>query len=177
MVNPSRFAFDPQIDKPWGSTLREKLPRSVCLRYVNWRSKERQHGLFGVSFCWGADNTARGISMIASISSSGSRHGKNVCLVLRYSDRQRSEISSLTLKMLLWNLSRLRSYTQWVCLGAHPIPDLQQWRTFIMSTCWCSLAPPICIPQAHGSCSFSLRVFPQGLSIRGSTKNYLRFSI
>ena len=26
--------------------------------------------------------------------------------------------------------------------------------------CWRSLAPPICIPQAHGSCSFSLRVFP-----------------
>ena len=35
----------------------------------------------------------------------------------------------------------------------------------------------ICILQAHGSCCFSLRVFPQGLSIRGSTKNYLRFSI
>ena len=42
MVNPSRFASDPRIDKPWGSTLREKLPRSVRLRYVNWRSKERQ---------------------------------------------------------------------------------------------------------------------------------------
>ena len=39
------------------------------------------------------------------------------------------------------------------------------------------LSAPICIPQAHGSCSFSLRVFPQGLSIRGSTKNFLRFSI
>ena len=39
------------------------------------------------------------------------------------------------------------------------------------------LSTPICIPQAHGSCSFSLRVFPQGLSIRGLTKNYLRFSI
>ena len=32
------------------------------------------------------------------------------------------------------------------------------------------LSTPICIPQAHGSCSFSLRVFPQGLSIRGLTK-------
>ena len=42
MVNSSRFASDPWIDKPWGSTLREKLPRSVCLRYVNWGSKERQ---------------------------------------------------------------------------------------------------------------------------------------
>ena len=42
MVNPSRFASDPQIDKPWGSTLREKLPRSVRLRYVNWRFKKRQ---------------------------------------------------------------------------------------------------------------------------------------
>ena len=42
MVNSSRFASDPRIDKPWGSTLREKLPRSVRLRYVNWRSKERQ---------------------------------------------------------------------------------------------------------------------------------------
>ena len=45
MVNPSRFASDPRIDKPWGSTLREKLPRSVRLRYVNWDSKERQQGL------------------------------------------------------------------------------------------------------------------------------------
>ena len=42
MVNSSRFAFDPRIDKPWGSTLREKLPRSVRLRYVNWGSKECQ---------------------------------------------------------------------------------------------------------------------------------------
>ena len=30
------------------------------------------------------------------------------------------------------------------------------------------LSAPICIPQAHGSCSFSLRVFPQGLSIHGT---------
>jgi len=42
MVNPSRFASDPRIDKPWGSTLREKLPRSVRLRYINWGAKERQ---------------------------------------------------------------------------------------------------------------------------------------
>ena len=42
MVNPSWFASDPHIDKLWGSTLREKLPRSVCLRYVNWGSKECQ---------------------------------------------------------------------------------------------------------------------------------------
>src|SRR6185436_2522314 len=42
MVNPSRFASNPRIDKPWGSTLREKLPRSVRLRYVNWGSKECQ---------------------------------------------------------------------------------------------------------------------------------------
>ena len=42
MVNSSQFASDPWIDKPWWSTLREKLPRSVCLRYVNWGSKERQ---------------------------------------------------------------------------------------------------------------------------------------
>src|SRR6185369_15271259 len=27
------------------------------------------------------------------------------------------------------------------------------------------LRAPIYVPQAHGSCSFSLRVFPQGLSI------------
>ena len=39
------------------------------------------------------------------------------------------------------------------------------------------LSAPICIPQAHSSCSFSLRVFPQGLSIHGLTKNYLMFSI
>ena len=31
-------------DKPWGSTLREKVPRSVRLRYVNWGSKECQQG-------------------------------------------------------------------------------------------------------------------------------------
>ena len=31
------------------------------------------------------------------------------------------------------------------------------------------LSAPICIPQAHGSCSFSLRVFPQGLSIHGTS--------
>src|SRR6185369_13676617 len=42
MVNPCRFASDPRIDKPWGSTLREKLTRSVRLRYVNWCSKEHQ---------------------------------------------------------------------------------------------------------------------------------------
>src|SRR6185437_14112259 len=42
MVNPSRFFVDPRIDKPWGSTLREKLPRSVRLRYINWGAKERQ---------------------------------------------------------------------------------------------------------------------------------------
>ena len=42
MVNPSRFASDSRIDKPWGSTLREKRPRSVRLRYVNWCSKECQ---------------------------------------------------------------------------------------------------------------------------------------
>ena len=44
MVNSSRFAFDPRIDKPWGSTLREKLPRSVRLQYVNWCFKKRQQG-------------------------------------------------------------------------------------------------------------------------------------
>ena len=43
MVNPSPFASDPRIDKPWGSTLREKLPRSVRLWYVNWGSMECQH--------------------------------------------------------------------------------------------------------------------------------------
>ena len=30
------------------------------------------------------------------------------------------------------------------------------------------LRAPIYVPQAHGSCSFSLRVFPQGLSIHGT---------
>ena len=47
MVNPSRFASDPRIDKPWGNTLTEKLPRSVRLQYVNWRSKERQQAFSG----------------------------------------------------------------------------------------------------------------------------------
>ena len=42
MVNPSRFASDPWIDKPWGSTLREKLPRFVHFGYINWGAKERQ---------------------------------------------------------------------------------------------------------------------------------------
>ena len=42
MVNPSRFASDPRIDKPWGSTLSEKLPRFVHLRYINWGAKECQ---------------------------------------------------------------------------------------------------------------------------------------
>ena len=40
--NPSKFIVDPWIDKPWGSTLREKLPRFVRLRYINWGAKERQ---------------------------------------------------------------------------------------------------------------------------------------
>jgi len=31
------------------------------------------------------------------------------------------------------------------------------------------LKAPIYVPQAHGSCSFSLRVFPQGLSIHGTS--------
>ena len=31
------------------------------------------------------------------------------------------------------------------------------------------LSVPIYVPQAHGSCSFSLRVFPQGLSIHGTS--------
>jgi len=30
------------------------------------------------------------------------------------------------------------------------------------------LRAPIYVPQAHSSCSFSLRVFPQGLSIHGT---------
>src|SRR6185369_1697973 len=42
MVNSSRFDSNPRIDKRWGSNLREKLPRSVCLRYINWSSKECQ---------------------------------------------------------------------------------------------------------------------------------------
>ena len=37
------------------------------------------------------------------------------------------------------------------------------------------LSAPICIPQVHKSCSFSLRVFPQDLSIHGTkdTRNNL----
>ena len=42
MVNSSQFASDPRIDKPWGDTLRKKLPWSVRLRCVNWGSKECQ---------------------------------------------------------------------------------------------------------------------------------------
>ena len=47
----------------------------------------------------------------------------------------------------------------------------------IMALCRCSLAPQFIYRKRTGSCSFSLIVFPQGLSIRGSTKNYPRFSI
>ena len=36
MVNSSWFASDLRIDKSWGDTLREKLPRSVRLRHENW---------------------------------------------------------------------------------------------------------------------------------------------
>jgi len=43
MENLMSFFVDPRIDKPWGSTLREKLLRSVRLRYINWGAKERQH--------------------------------------------------------------------------------------------------------------------------------------
>ena len=46
MVNPSRFASDPRMINLGGSTLREKLPRSVRLRYVNWRFKKRQQVLY-----------------------------------------------------------------------------------------------------------------------------------
>ena len=42
MENLRYFFVDPRIDKPWGSTLREKLPRSVCLWYINWGAKERK---------------------------------------------------------------------------------------------------------------------------------------
>jgi len=34
--------FVPWIDKPWGEYSKGKATRSVCLRYVNWDSKERQ---------------------------------------------------------------------------------------------------------------------------------------
>ena len=48
MEIPSKFIVDPQIDKPWGSTLREKLPWSVCLRYTNWGAKERQQAFLAL---------------------------------------------------------------------------------------------------------------------------------
>ena len=51
-----------------------------------------------------------------------------------HSDWQELKISSLTLEMLLQNFSRLRGYTQRVRPGAHPVLDLQQQQTFIMST-------------------------------------------
>ena len=44
----------------------------------------------------------------------------------------------------------------------HPAPPL---RSRVVLTL---LRAPIYVPQAHGSCSFSLRVFPQGLSIHGT---------
>ena len=47
-------------DKPWGSTLREKLPRSVRLRYINWGAKERQQWLAGTSSTLRLDVERRG---------------------------------------------------------------------------------------------------------------------
>ena len=41
-------------DKPWGSSLREKLPRSVRLQYVNWGSKECQQMLLRRQECGAA---------------------------------------------------------------------------------------------------------------------------
>ena len=43
MEKLTQFFVDPRIDKPWESTLREKLPRSLCLRYINQGAKECQH--------------------------------------------------------------------------------------------------------------------------------------
>ena len=51
-----------------------------------------------------------------------------------HSDWQELKISSLTLEMLFRNFLRLGGYTQRVRPGAHPVLDLQQRRTFIMST-------------------------------------------
>ena len=42
---PWSVRFRSTDDKPWGSSLREKLPQSVRLRYVNWGSKECQQML------------------------------------------------------------------------------------------------------------------------------------
>ena len=66
--------------------------------------------------------------------SSGDRCNENDGWMFRHSDWQELKISSLTLEMLLRNFPMLGGYTQRVRPGAHPVLDLQQRRTFIMST-------------------------------------------
>ena len=42
MENPSKFIVDPQIDKPWGNTLREKLHEPCACGIQIGGAKERQ---------------------------------------------------------------------------------------------------------------------------------------
>ena len=65
---------------------------------------------------------------------SGDQCKKNIGWMLKHSDRQELKIISLTLENLLRNLPRLGGYTQRVRPGAHPVLDLQQGQTIIMST-------------------------------------------
>jgi hypothetical protein len=48
------------------------------------------------------------------------QYGKDIDCISRHPPNE-LKIISLTLKKLLWNLPRLRGYTQRVRLGAHPI--------------------------------------------------------
>ena len=65
---------------------------------------------------------------------SGDQCNMNIGGTRKHLDRQELKIISLTLEKLLQNLPRLGGYTQWVRPGAHPVLDLQQRRTFLMST-------------------------------------------
>ena len=97
----------------------------------------------------------------------------------------KDELGNHTLGMKAQNMHQLREFLglnnkpstscRWfLCFGTRP---RHHTRAPWLGPLLMLLSAPICIPQAHGSCSFSLRVFPQGLSISGSTKNYLRLSI
>ena len=56
--------------------------------------------------------------------------------------------------------------SEYICSNSNPSYHISQQLKLLTL-----LSAPICIPQVHGSCSFSLRVFPEGLSIHGKGCN------
>ena len=150
------------IDKPWGNTLSEKLHDPVRLRYINWCAKERQQLTAWLSYPWapGCGLFPRGERMRPRWRG-GPRSSGVACVEPRSLHRAVSGSAD--------TVSWFQIALHWLWLG---LPC--QW---LVDYCWRSLAPQFIYRKRTGSCSFSLRVFPQGLSIRGLTKNYLRFSI